>query len=226
MDTIDKIFQLMEQHKITANALSVALGLKNNVVFTQWKNRKSKPSADALLKIADYFNVSVDYLLGRTDDPRIPFPGNNALPHDYLPKGAVSATEYDLHRVPIIGSVRAGFGSVAEEDITGYDYITSHDLDGHQLSDFFFLTVKGDSMEPELHAGDRLLIRRQASVDSGALAVVMIDNEEGTVKRIKYGRSWIELISINPDYPPRIFENKDVMRITVIGLVTKAVRLF
>ena len=70
MDTIDKIFKLMEEKNISANALSKELGFKNNVVFTQWKNRQSKPSADALAKLADYFDVSVDYLLGRTDTPK------------------------------------------------------------------------------------------------------------------------------------------------------------
>lgn len=222
MTTIEKIVSLMEKKQISARQLEIAASLSNASVQA-WKSGKAKPSAEALTKIADYFNISVDYLLGRTDAPQ-----TNKLqevPIDTILPGAVPATEYQLYRAPIIGSVRAGFGSVASEDILGYDYLTSHDLVGHDLDEFFFLRVKGDSMEPELHENDRLLVHRQSSVDNDSLAVVIVDNEEGTVKNIKYGKSWIQLSSINPDYPPRVFEGQDVTRVSVIGLVKKIVRL-
>ncbi|MCL2698474.1 MAG: helix-turn-helix domain-containing protein [Oscillospiraceae bacterium] len=38
---------------------------------SDWKSRRSKPNIDTLPKIADYFDVSVDYLLGRTDNPKV-----------------------------------------------------------------------------------------------------------------------------------------------------------
>ena len=57
-------------------------------------------------------------------------------------------------------------------------------------------------------------------VDSGSYAVVLIDDEEGVIKRKSYTvPNFIELHSINPMYPVRRFENENVLRIRVFGLV-------
>lgn len=63
-NTIKKIENLMKENSLTANKLAIACKLQNNT-FTYWKNGKTKPTIDALIKIADYFNVSLDYLVGR-----------------------------------------------------------------------------------------------------------------------------------------------------------------
>ena len=65
---------------------------------------------------------------------------------------------------------------------------------------------------------------RQASVDSGSIAVVIVDDEDGVIKRVVYGDDFIELQSINPMYPPRRFEGRDVLRIRVFGLVKEVKR--
>lgn len=66
MNTIEKIIDLMQNKKVNAINLTNMCGL-NHSAITDWKSGKAKPSADALTKIADYFNVSVDYLLGRDE---------------------------------------------------------------------------------------------------------------------------------------------------------------
>ena len=62
-------------------------------------------------------------------------------------------------------------------------------------------------------------VYKRQSVDSGSYAVVLIDDEEGVIKKIVYGPNFIELHSINPMYPVRRFENENVLRIRVFGLV-------
>lgn len=64
MDTIDRIFMLIKQTNTTPNKVATSCGLQNNS-FTKWKNKMQRPNIDALIKIADYFNVSLDYLVGR-----------------------------------------------------------------------------------------------------------------------------------------------------------------
>lgn len=64
MEIIDRIFQLMNNKNLTANTLEVKAKLSNASILA-WKKGKAKPSAEALCKIADYFGVSVDYLMGR-----------------------------------------------------------------------------------------------------------------------------------------------------------------
>lgn len=220
MNTLEKICNLFSSTGKSATSLEKEIGLKRGSIGN-WKLKRANPAAEALAKIADYFHTSVDYLLGRTDNPNPPL----EAPIQTILPDAIPATEYQLYKAPIIGNVRAGFGGIAAEDILGYDYLTSNDLIGHDLEEFFFLRVKGDSMEPELHEGDRLLVRRQNTIDNNSLAVVIVDNEEGTVKNIKYGKNWIQLSSINPDYPPRVFEGQEVTKVNIIGLVKKIIRL-
>ena len=70
MRVIERIWLLIEQRGITAYRLAKDIGLPTSQ-FSHWKNGKAKPSLDAVILIADYFNVSVDYLSGRTDNPEI-----------------------------------------------------------------------------------------------------------------------------------------------------------
>ena len=76
-------------------------------------------------------------------------------------------------------------------------------------------------MAPLIENGSEILIRKQSSVDSGQIAVVLIDGEDAVVKKVIYGSDWIELQSINPYYPIRRFEGTDISRITILGLVKK-----
>ena len=84
---------------------------------------------------------------------------------------------------------------------------------------YFWVNVTGDSMSPLIDDGSKILIKKQTSIDSGQIAVVLIDGEDAVVKKVKYGDNWIELQSINPYYPPRRFENADVQKIQILGLV-------
>lgn len=66
---LERTLQLIEERNLSKNRLLLDLDLSKNS-FINWEKRGSSPSADTVQKIASYFNVSVDYLLGKTDDPR------------------------------------------------------------------------------------------------------------------------------------------------------------
>ena len=213
--TVNRIFDIMKTRNLSAAEVSRNTYIKPQVI-TQWKQGKQKPSADALSKLADYFDVSVDYLLGRTDDPEpIPFPGGYAT---HFPN-ATSLADVTLARIPILGDISAGTGVYADENFEGYEIIDEKDLRGLPKDEFIFVRVSGDSMEPTLLSGDLALIHRQESVDSGALAAILVDNEEGYIKVVEYGRNWIELISDNPKYDVMRFENDEVLRVRIMGKV-------
>ena len=76
-------------------------------------------------------------------------------------------------------------------------------------------------MSPLIDDGSQILIRLQDSIDSGQVAVALIDGEEAVVKKVNYGDDWIELISVNPYYPPRRFEKSEVQRVRIVGVVKK-----
>ena len=125
-------------------------------------------------------------------------------------------------KIPIVGHVSAGVGCLAQEDIEGYDIYSREDINPSE--NYISLRVVGDSMQPKICEGDRVLVQIQTSIDSGRYAVVIIDSEEGVVKKVEYTEDSITLISDNPYYPPRKFIGAEVQRISVIGLVTKVVR--
>ncbi len=65
---INNLFLLMAEKKISASKLSHDTGISNGNI-SDWKSGRSIPNGVTLIKLADYFDCSVDYLLGRTDNP-------------------------------------------------------------------------------------------------------------------------------------------------------------
>lgn len=210
MDIIQKILKLLEEKKISAHKFEIECGLSNASVQA-WRNGRSKPSAKSLQKIADYFGVSIDYLYGIENNP---------------------SNVYDVDSIASfeeIGSIRAGYGSLAIEDKTGKTVdIPVSMLNGRPQSDYFVLRVKGNSMYPKLIEGDNILCLRCDSVDSGDYAVILYNGDEATVKQVRYvfGEDWLELIPTNPEYAPKKIEGADLLQCKVIGKVIKLIRDF
>lgn len=123
---------------------------------------------------------------------------------------------------PVFSSVAAGFGAPAENIPVGY--IPTYISNTTEEDKYIWVNVTGDSMSPLIDDRSKILIRMQESVDNGQIAVVLIDGEEAVVKKIQYGKDWIELISVNPYYPPRRFEGSEVLRVRVVGLVKQIMK--
>lgn len=170
------------------------------------------PKIPVIESIARVLHVSTDWLLGKSD---VSAPTKSPLPAENASCRAPIA---------ILGLVAAGQGAFAENQITGY----LHEDEANLLpgEDYVYLKVVGDSMYPEFKPGDLVLVQCQPTVDSGSYAVVIVDNEDGVVKRVEYGKDFIELHSVNPMYPPRRFEGKDIQRIRIFGLVKGMRRTF
>lgn len=81
---VERILLLLKENKMTAKELTHHLGVGPSTV-TEWKTGKTKPSIDSLAKIAQLFNVSADWLLGLTDDPKpiIPSKASNEALAEY-----------------------------------------------------------------------------------------------------------------------------------------------
>ena len=81
-------------------------------------------------------------------------------------------------------------------------------------------------MEPRLTPGDLALIQKQAYVKSGTYAIVLVDGEEGFVKRVVHDNDSITLYSQNPDFPPVSFQGKEILRVRIAGRLLRSVSLF
>lgn len=192
--------QLRKEHGYTLKELGKLMGVSDAAV-SQWESGKREASYEVQLKLAELFDVSVDFLLRGTVGNERPVPAQCVL--------------------PVLGRVSAGTGVTAEEDII--DYISTDARYGN--GEYFYLQVKGDSMSPKFDDGDLVLVHRQTSVDSGSTGVVSVDGEDGFVKKVEYDAEHIWLISANPYYPPMVFEGPDVLRVYVLGKVIKMERM-
>lgn len=127
-----------------------------------------------------------------------------------------------IYNVPVYETVSAGFGAYACNEVI--DYVPTVISNPYEAEDTIAIKVKGDSMYPKIEDGDIIVVRKQESVDSGSIAVVLLDGDEGLVKKVKYGSDWIDLVSINPEYKVKHFEGEEVERVRVVGLVRQIIK--
>lgn len=199
---------LCNEKKMSPSGVCSALKFSTTTA-SNWKNG-SQPRDTALRKIADYFGVTVEYLIGKETEK--PIRSDEAIELD----------RQNIRWVPVFESVSAGFGAFASSDIQ--DYMPVYFSNLSEAEDTICIKVKGDSMHPKIEDGDIIQVHKQDTVDSGSIAVVMVDGDDGLVKKIIYGHDWIELHSINPMYAPMRFEPSDMDRIRVVGLVTQVTK--
>jgi repressor LexA len=177
--------------------------------FSDWKRGKSTPKADKLFRIAQVLGVTPEFLTGMTD---LRFVSGGT-------KNTPSIT------VPVVGDVAAGYPVFAREEILDYEEL---DARYFQAGQFFGLRIAGDSMEPDIHKGDVVIVRKQEDADTGDICVVKVNGERATCKRIKKTEDGLMLISVNPNYLPMVFSAEQIAQlpVSIIGKVVELRRKF
>ena len=125
-----------------------------------------------------------------------------------------------MAKIPVVGEVCAGRGIIAQEDILGYETVEER----YGTDEYFFLSVKGDSMSPHIADGDLVLVKKQESVESGEIAVVIVDDENGMIKKVEYDTNALRLVSFNPYHPDMTFDGDEMNRVFVVGKVIESKR--
>lgn len=195
MEMNDRIKYLRERSGLTQEELGEKLGVKKAAINKYETGKVENIKRATIEKLADIFEVSPSYIMGWETEV-IPYKPTN--------------------QIPILGSVRAGVGGYVCEELIGYEeaHMPNCSSDTH-----FYLKVKGDSMEPKISEGNLALIKKQDDVESGELGIVLINGDEGVIKKIIKKDDSIELHSFNPYYPPRVFKGKELENVKIIGKV-------
>ena len=116
-------------------------------------------------------------------------------------------------RIPVLGRVVAGIPIEAVEEILDYEEITPELA---ATGEFFALKIRGHSMEPRMMEGDVVIVRKQEDVESGDVAIVLVNGNEATVKRVKKQEEGITLIATNTSvYEPHFYSNKEIKNLSV-----------
>ena len=170
----------------------------HQTAVSQWESGRTTPDLEIAQNLARFFGVTVDELLG-CDTSRTP-----------------SGSRW----IPVYGRVAAGIPIEAIEDIIDEEEISAEMA---KNGEYIALQIHGDSMEPRMHEGDVVIVRRQDDVESGETAVVLVNGSEATCKRIKKTPDGIMLISTNPAYEPMYYTNAQIetLPVRILGRVVE-----
>lgn len=157
---------------------------------TSWCNAEFYPRIDKIQLLANYFCIQKSDLV---ED-------KSQFLNDFETKQAF----------PLLGIVKAGYDYFASENIIGYVSINKEISD---IENCYALQIVGDSMQPVLYEDDIIIVHKQDDVESGQVGIILIDNEEATVKKVIKYKDYIELIAFNSYYPPKKLTKEDNFKI-------------
>lgn len=182
------ILQYESEHHINHKEMIKRIGIGKSTFF-RWMNGESAvPKKTTMRRLSDLLGCDVEELLE------------------------------NKHRMkPILGSVKAGYNLVAEENIEGYVEVNQAD----EKKGDFFLRVQGDSMQgSHIFDGDLVYVEQCDSVSDGQIAVIVI-GEEATIKKVRYKNDLMILEASNPKYESRYFtpEEVETLPVKIIGRV-------
>lgn len=202
------IKEIRQENGMTQKEACLALGIPQNT-FSQYENNKREPDNDTLKKIADFFNVSTDYLLGReTPEPD----------YDWMRKHGEYPYNPKVKKIPVLGYVAAGKPIFADEHIIDYTFTDAADDE----FEYFALKVKGDSMNAaRINDGDIVIVQVQQTCENGEIVVVRVDDTDATVKKFNQIGNIVQLIpqSFNAEHQIQEYD----LRKTKIDIVGKVV---
>lgn len=163
--------------------------------YVNYEKGTREPNSETLIKLSRFFETTIDYLLGKSDADMIP-PGFTPLP--------------EMESVPLVGRIACGEPITAEENLEGYVSIPAA---WHAT---FTLKCCGDSMEPTIHDGDLVAIRKDVQVENGQIAAVRI-GDEATLKHLYLHEDYIELRPEKPTYSSIIRRKEEMNDVTIEG---------
>lgn len=199
---MERLKMLRQKKNVLQKDVAEAINV-SRTTYVKYENGDSEPSHKILIKLAEYYNVSIDYLLNKTNSRNY----NKGI------------------KIPVLGSVAAGIPISAIQDIIDEEEI-SEEL--ASTGEFFGLVIKGDSMSPIITNGDTVIVRSQPDAENGDIAIVLVNGDEATCKKIKKTPEGVMLIPLNPEYEPTFYSNKQIeqLPVRIIGKVVEQRRKF
>ena len=171
----------------------------SQAALSGYETEKYEADLETYRRIADFFGVSLGYLLGGDESSA------NAI------------------RVPVFRKVPAGIPLEAIEDVVDWEELPQSMAKGGK--EYFALQVSGDSMWPEYLDGDVVIVRRAQTCISGDVCVVYVNGYDATLKEVKLDEAagTLTIVPRNPSYPPRTFTRQEIQElpVTIAGVVVE-----
>lgn len=197
---MEQLKVLRKRAGMTQSEVAAKLGVDRST-YGKYETGQSEPNFDILQKLSAIFETSADFLIGGTNTP--------------------PASTGGLW-IPVLGDVAAGMPIEATENIIDYEEIS---LKTASTGEFFALRIKGSSMEPKISEGDVVIVRKQNTAETGDVAIVLVNGDSATCKKIKRdtdGSIW--LIPNNPAYEAKHYSPTEIKQ-TPVSIIGKVVEL-
>lgn len=197
-----RLKELRETRGLTLEQVGEFVGV-NKATVLRYESGEIDIKRTMAIKLSECLNVTPAFIMGWTDNPN----------------KEISSPRQGI-RIPILGNVAAGIPIEAVEDILDYEEITPELA---ATGDFFALKIRGDSMAPRMLNGDVVIIRQQDDADTGDVAVVLVNGDAATVKKIRKQADGLSLIPINPTYDIMFYTPEEVrhLPVRIIGKVVE-----
>ena len=202
----DRIVSLRNEKNITQSQLAEELNISPSAIGMYEQGRR-KPSYELLEEICDYFNVDMDYLMGRSD---IKNRYQAGLKYDWEDKKQedsnidMKTVNTDYIMIPLYESISAGYGASNSEFI---EMIPVFGLKKNGTT-YFAVKVEGDSMEPKIPNGSTIIIKKDIQIESGEIGAFNL-NDENFVKQKKVVKDRLILHSFNLAYDDKLVNEYD-----------------
>ena len=171
-------------------------------------------------------SIPLNYLELGDGDVKKAYQIQQAVDKDVLQNNASYIPSERVVSIRFLGSVAAGYNQIANDE---HEFLNVPEdwLGRRRPDDFFALRVKGDSMYPKYCNGDEILcLHNESPAESGQVYVVLYGDEEATLKKIECSpnEDYIDLVPINPMFPPKRIEGADIDQFRILGRVVRLIR--
>lgn len=191
------LYELRSDKKKTQHQIATYLGIGQSYYNRLEKVDIKTIATETLLKLAEYYEVSVDYILN--------------VKTKNTPKSLGI-------KIPVLGTIPAGIPIEAIQEIIDYEEVSQ---EMYKQGELFALQVKGDSMTPKIDNGDVVIVKKQQDFENGNICVIMVNGFDATLKKVKRDEKGIYLISLNTNYKPVFYTKEQVaeLPVTILGKV-------
>ena len=196
---MNRIKQLRNEKNINQDVLAKLLGLEIAGI-SKLETERVPLKDEYIIKLAEYFDVSTDYLLGKSD-VRNPEKMSNISDKIYM--------------CPVYGQIPAGEPNWAEECIEGRLPLDPNLMNILDPEECYFLRVNGESMNKVIKNGAYALIRKTDWVENGEIAVVLVNGYDATLKKFTKNGDVVVLepMSNDPTFQTQIYTKDTPIRI-------------
>ena len=196
---LQRVYDTLKEKGFTATQMCTAIGLKQSTL-SGWKSNDRQPLSEWISPISQFLGVSSDYLLTGVNTVEL---------------------NDDSVQIRVLGKVAAGVPIDAVEDVIGEETISKK---MSEAGDYFGLRISGDSMEPLIHHGAVVIVRQQNDLENGDIAIVMVNGNDATCKKIEKYENGIMLVPMNKAYNEKFYTNEEIenLPVRIIGKVVEA----